>query len=79
MVVPILRNKPYNFRLSQLNFVSLETRRQRGYLIQFYKILNTLDQVKWFKDPEQVVQNDDGPASNLRREDVCVSIEVLEK
>ena len=70
-LVPILRNKLYNFRLSQLNLTSLETKRQRGDLIQFYKILNKLDQVKWLKEPEQVVQNDElGPAANLR-EDVC--------
>ena len=65
-------NKPYNFKLSQLNLTSLETRRQRGDLIQFYKILNKLDQVKRLKEPEQIVQNDElGPAANLKREGVC--------
>ena len=68
-LVPVLRKKPYNFRLSQLELTTLEIRRQRGDLIQFYKILNKLDQVKWLKDPEQVMQNDElGPAQNLRRE-----------
>ena len=63
------KKKTYDFRLGQLKLTTLEIRRQRGNLIHFYKILNKLDQVKWLKDPEQVMQNDElGPAGNLKRE-----------
>ena len=71
-LVPILKNKQYSFRLGCLKLTNLEIRRQRGDLIQFYKVLNKLDQVKWFKEPVQVLQNEElGPAANLRREGVC--------
>ena len=58
--------------MEQFKLTFLETRRKRGDLIQFYKILHELDQVKWLYVPKQVIQGDGfGPAGNLRREGLC--------
>ena len=48
-------------------------RRKRGDLIEFYKIINGSDQVKWKNMPKKIVQGEmDGPAArNLRREGMC--------
>ena len=42
-------------------------------LIQFYKVVNGHDHIKWKKSPEKIVQGDkDGPAArNLRRGGIC--------
>ncbi len=39
-MIPSLRNKPYEERLSHLNLFSLEKRRLRGKLIECFKLLN---------------------------------------
>ncbi len=38
-MIPSLRNKSYEERLARLNLFSLEKRRLRGKLIEFFKIL----------------------------------------
>ena len=48
-LVPTLKKKEYEFRLTKLGLTTLETRRKRGDLIEFYKIINGSDQVKWKK------------------------------
>jgi hypothetical protein len=67
--VPKLRKKEYEYRLERLRLTTLETRRKRGDLIQFFKILNGHDHIKWKNEPEKIVLGDNnGPASrNLRR------------
>jgi len=72
-LVPELRKKRYEDRLKKLRLTSLETRRKRGDLIEFYKVLNGSDQVIWQKSPEKIIQGDrDGPAArNLRRGGIC--------
>ena len=50
-VIPIshqseLQNKTYHERLQNLGLTTLHTIRLRGYLIQAYKIINGLDDVK---------------------------------
>ena len=59
--------------MEKLRLTTLETRRKRGDLIQFYKVLNGHDHIKWKKEPEKIEQGKiDGPASsNLRRGGIC--------
>ena len=68
-----MRNEEYEDRLKILRLTTLETRRKRGDLIQFYKVLNGLDHIKKKHNPEKVVQGDkNGPAAfNLRRGEIC--------
>ena len=68
-LAPRLRKKGYEYRLEKLRLTTLETRRKRGNLIQFYKVVNGHDHNKWKNQPEKIVQgNKGGPASsNLRR------------
>ncbi len=54
-MIPSLRNKPYEERLSHLNLFSLETRRLRGKLIECFKILNGFINV----DPNKLLLMDD--------------------
>ena len=70
---PTLRKNEYGFRLSKLRLTTLETKRKRGNLIEFYKIINGSDQFKWKIIPQKIVQGVmDGPAArNLRREGIC--------
>jgi hypothetical protein len=72
-LVPTLRKNEYGLRLSKLRLTTLETRRKRGNLIEFYKIINGSDQVKWKNMPKKIVQGEmDGPAArNLRRGGTC--------
>ena len=72
-LVPKLRKKEYEYRLERLRLTTLETRRKRGKLIQFFKVLNGHDHIKWKNEPEKIVLGDNnGPASrNLRRGGIC--------
>ena len=72
-LAPRLRKKGYEYRLEKLRLTTLETRRKRGDLIQFYKIVYGLDHIKWKKGPEKIVQGDkNGPAArNLRKGGIC--------
>ena len=72
-LVPGLKKVDYMERLRKLRLTTLETRRKRGDLIQFYKIVYGLDHIKWKKDPEKIVQGDNnGPAArNLRKGGIC--------
>ena len=49
-LVPGIKRKSYEFRIRTLKLTTLETRRKRGDLIQFYKILNKMDCVNWKKE-----------------------------
>ena len=72
-LMPTLRKKEYGFRLSKLRLKTLETRRKRGNLIEFYKIINGSDQVKWKNMQERIAQGDkNGPVvRNLRKGGIC--------
>jgi hypothetical protein len=72
-LLPSLKKVEYKERLRKLRLTTLETRRKRGDLIQFYKIVNGLDHIKWKKGPEKIVQGDkNGPAArNLRKGGIC--------
>ena len=46
-MIPEIRNQPYDQRLQQLNLWNLEGRRVRADLIEVYKIINGLANVKF--------------------------------
>jgi hypothetical protein len=65
--VPILRNKSYEERLRVLSLTTLEDRRTRGDLIQFYKLNEGFNSIDWYhpmlKNP---CTSSSGPAGSLR-------------
>ena len=44
-LVPGIKRKNYEFRVKTLRLTTLEIRRKRGDLIQFYKIINKIDHI----------------------------------
>ena len=66
---PQLKKLCYEDRLKKLELTTLETRRIRGDLIQFYKIINGIDDVSWINDPRTLNFDfsDGEPFKNLRR------------
>ena len=62
----------YEYRVKTLRLTTLETRRKRGDLIQFYKIINKIDHVKLVNELLEKKRGiESGPAGNLRRQGVC--------
>ncbi len=62
-----IKHLPYEDRLKRMNLTTLEIRRLRGDLIQEYKIMNQLDEIIWFKQPNQAPSlASSGPSGNLR-------------
>ena len=79
-LVPCLRRKPYELRLKKLQLTNLEIRRQRGDLIQYYKVVNGLDKIRWSKEHRTLTQDNKlNPASNLRRTGLTVYREPVNK
>ena len=71
-LVPSIKRKSYEYRIKALRLTTLETRRKRGDLIQFYKILNKMDHVKWSNDLFEKIRGAEiGPAGNMRRQGIC--------
>ena len=71
-MIPNLKRKSYEHRLKVLKLTTLETRRKRGDLIQFYKILNNIDQIKWLNQPVLIEHGISfGPSGNLRGKGLC--------
>ena len=66
-LVPYLKNLKYEERLKILGLTSLEERRIRGDMIQYYKCLNGYNKIDWF-NPNTVVSSVslNGPASSIR-------------
>ena len=76
-LVPDLRRYSYEERLNKLGWTTLEERRVRGDLIQYYKILNNLDKVKWQRDFSVTHSiSIDGPARGIRGHDLRVTREI---
>lgn len=61
-MVPGLRGKSYEERLQALNLTTLEQRRERGDLIQVYKLINRLDRV----DNENLFLSEESTGRNTR-------------
>ena len=66
-LVPKLKNLSYETRLKILDLTTLEERRKRGDLIQYYKITKGINHVDWFH-PNSLTDSlkQDGPASSIR-------------
>ena len=61
---PKLRKVSYEERLKVFNLTTHEVRRERGDLIQFYKIVHGLEEVTWVKEMRRI---DSNSAPVLRR------------
>ena len=48
-----LKKKPYQDRLGIFNLTSLEIRRERGDLIEFYKITKGFEEINWDKGNQE--------------------------
>ena len=46
-LLPTIRKLPYDIRLTRLGLTRLSERRERGKLIDFYKIYNSINIVRW--------------------------------
>ena len=66
-LIPELRHLSYEERLIELYLTTLETRRKRGDIIQFYKLKNGIEDINWFKQRIPVSSlTTSGPASSIR-------------
>ena len=67
-IVPSIRNLDYQSRLAAIGITTLKERRDRGDLIQMYKLNSNRNQAKLIAlRPGTLVQNSQLPSSNLRR------------
>ena len=75
-----MRKKPYELRLKKFQLTNLEIRRQRGDLIQYHKVINGLDKIRWSKDHRILTQDNKlNPAGNLRLTGLTVDREPVSK
>ena len=66
-IVPQLRSLSYDQRLARLGLTSLAERRERGDLIQFFKIHHNFNRVSWLKPLEPLHSTLKlGPAGSTR-------------
>ena len=66
-IVPNIKNLAYDERLKSLGLTTLEERRNRGDLIQYFKCVKGLNIVNWYH-PNNITTsvNSEGPASSIR-------------
>ena len=64
-LVPSLRKTDYETRLGIFRLTSLEVRRERGDLIEFFKIIRKIEEINWINEPRKIAEGND--AYNLRR------------
>jgi hypothetical protein len=67
-LVRSVRHLSYSERLRKLNMISLEERRTRGDLIQFFKFYSGFNSISWIKEPSKanfLMQT--GPSAGLKR------------
>ena len=73
-VTRLLPSKPNELRgnIKVLKITSLETRRKRGDLIQYYKVQHDIDHIEWKSKLIKTIQGEEnGPvASNLRKKGI---------
>ena len=51
-----LKDQDYNFRLDRMGLTTLETRRNRGDIIELYKLGRGTDKITWVKEPNWSTQ-----------------------
>ena len=66
-LVPSLKHLPYKERLDKLSLTTLQARRERGDLIEYFKINKGISAVDWY-NPNKFCNavNLDGPAGGIR-------------
>ena len=64
-LVPSLRKTEYETRLRAFRLTSLEVRRERGDLIEFFKIIRKIEETNWINELRKIADGND--AYNLRR------------
>ena len=71
-LLPGSKQMSYEERLRVLKITSLETRRKRGDLIQFYKVHHDIDHVEWKNKVIKTINGEEnGPvASNIRKKGI---------
>ena len=71
-LVPRLKRKNYEHKITELELTTLEIRRKRGDLIQFFKILKNIDKVEFRNKPSETFQGSNNrPAGNLMKKEIC--------
>ena len=66
-LVPEVRSLPYASRLEALDIQSLEERRKRGDLIQYFKFYKGFNRIKWYHSNIPMASlSSDGPARGIR-------------
>ena len=71
-LVPGIKRNGYEYREKTLKLTTPETRRKRGDLIQFYKIINKIDYVNLRNGLQEKNRGiESGPSGNLRRQGLC--------
>jgi hypothetical protein len=66
-LVPQIRSLNYESRLANLGLETLKDRRERGDLIQFYKIDKKYNHVNWYYDAKLMSSvNNEGPSGGVR-------------
>ena len=66
-LIPSIRELTYEERLSKIGLLSLEKRRVRGDLIQYFKIFKGFNRINWFHAVEPMASiSANGPASGIR-------------
>jgi hypothetical protein len=66
-LVPSIRDLPYEERLKKLDLLTLEERRVRGDLIQYFKFYKGFNRISWFHTmvPQHSLRSE-GPAGGIR-------------
>ena len=66
-LIPGIRDLPYEERLNKIGLQTLEKRRVRGDLIQYFKIFKGFNRINWFHAVEPMASiSANGPASGIR-------------
>ena len=75
-LVRSIKKRSYDERIKVLKLATLETRRKRGDLIKFYKIINKLDGIKRSNELVEINRGvNSRPAGNTRSQGVCFHAE----